>query len=687
MPTKIDATERLLNLVIALLGTRRGYSKKQLREKVNGYAPEAATAAAEATLSQSFERMFERDKNTLMELGIPISQTEPDEGDIHEQVLYRIKPEDYQVPQIRLDEDAMSLLSIAANLWAEATLGGAAQSALRKIATRAGTGWYDDDTTSRSRIRTAEPGFEPLWSALRGHHPVTFGYRRAGESASTQRTVQPWGLGSKYGQWYLAAFDLDRGAERNFRLSRITSDVHILPENFIRPEGFAIAPVLATLGTGNELTARIAVPSNTTHWLRSRPGATVVADPNWHRDGWDIIETGYREQELMADDVAAMGAGAHVLSPPALRDAVTERLQRAAEAAVAPLPGTPWRKRLADPLARKKDTRDRLIRLLSMVPYLVANPGVAESEVLAEFGITAAEWSKDMDTLNVTGLPGYFHGDLMDVTTEAGQVFIRDAETLASPLRLTQEEACSVLIGLRALSAVPGTAAAAALASAIDSVAAVAGQDAWLADAVGLEIMNGTDTATVTALQAAITGTRAMDITYLVRSRDELSRRTIEPFRLFSVDAAWYVRAWCRESAALRSFRVDLIKSMHDAGERLSPPANLPAGEAGGLYQPNPDDVAVELVADTLTARRLGPAYGAALFDLGEGRVGLRLLVGSTAILPALMARLGGHAAVASPAAAREESAAWLAGAAEDLGRGGSHAYGLTAGELPSVDG
>lgn len=684
MTTKIDATERLLNLVIALLGTRRGHSKKYLRENINGYAPEAATAAEEATLLQSFERMFERDKAILQDLGIPISQSGAEGTEAHEQVLYRIKPEEYRVPEIRLDEAAMSLLSIAANLWAEATLGAAAQSALRKIASRAGTGWYDDDSTSRSRVRTAEPSFEPLWSALRHHHPVTFSYRGAGATESTTRTVEPWGLGNKYGQWYLAAFDMDKQAERNFRLSRITSDVQIhADETFERPRTFAIAPVLDTLGTGKEYTARIAIPTGTAHWLRSRSGTSAVQDPAWQRDGWDVVQLRYRDTELMADDVASMGAQALALEPAELRDAVANRLRSAAAAATAPLETTEWKNPLAGPPAKKKDSRDRLIRLLSMVPYLVANPGVEESEVLAEFGITAKQWAKDMDTLNVTGLPGYFHGDLMDVTSEAGQIFISDAETLASPLRLSQEEACSVLVGLKALSAVPGTAQAHALESAMKSLAVVAGKDAWLADAVGLEIISGTDMETIAAMQAAITDARACEITYLVRARDELTSRTIEPYRLFSVDAAWYVRAWCRESGAMRSFRVENIKTWHDAGTQLSAPGPLGAGETvGGLYHPGADDVQVDLVADPLTARRLAPAYDAKLFDLGNGRVGLRLLVGRTAILPALMARLGGHAAVAAPKSAREESAAWLADAA-----GSYDAYGLTPGDVPGLDG
>lgn len=685
VPLKIDATERLLNLVIALLGTRRGYSKNYLRDNINGYD---SSASVDAKVNASFERMFERDKKTLLELGIPIRQSESSGTDMHDQVLYRIDPDDYQVPEIRLEESAMTLLAIAANLWAEAALGAPAQSALRKIAARSGTGWYEDDTTAQSRVRTAEPSFAALWSALRNNHPVTFTYRGAGATQSTTRTVQPWGLGNKYGQWYLSAFDVDKAQERNFRLSRITSLVQVhTQDSFERPADFSISTVLVRLGAGAEHTAHIAVPVGSAHWLRRRRGTVSVTWPSWQRDGWEVLAVSYREGELMADDVAAMGAHGLVLDPLELRDAVVDRLRRAATAAVAE-PGTlDWNTPLRLSTHKKKDSRDRLIRLLSMVPYLVTNPGVSEAEVLAEFGISATDWKKDQDTLNVTGLPGYFHGDLMDVRSEAGQVFIRDAETLSNPLRLTQEEACSVLIGLHALTALPGTKHAQSLQSAIESLTAVAGEDAWLADAVGLHLISGQEMENVTALQGAIHQGRACSITYLVRTRDELSERIVEPLRLFSVDATWYLRAWCQKAGELRSFRVENIKELTDAGpqEHISVDGT-PLHTRTSIYNPGSNDQQVLLVADSITAQRLGPAYNAELFDLGvglgAGAVGLRLLVGDTATVAPLVARHGGQVRVAGPEAVRQQVAAWLSYAASSY-----DADGETDRTTPSVDG
>ncbi|ALE06003.1 hypothetical protein AL755_11835 [Arthrobacter sp. ERGS1:01] len=672
MSTKIDATERRLNLVIALLGTRRGHSKHFIRNNVNGYARVAPTAAEEAKTEVAFERMFERDKETLREVGIPITTITSYDFEDEEQSLYRINPAEYQVPEVRLDEPAMTMLAVAANLWAEAAFGEAAQSALRKVATRAGLGWFDDDSTVQSRIRTQEPAFEPLWTALRNSNPVRFSYRAAGSTETAHRTVHPWGLGSKYGQWYLAGFDTDRGAPRHFRLSRIRSEVIVAAgEHFDRPADFTIASVLDDLGTGPSRTALVEVPAGSARQLRNREGTLVAAAAPG--SGRETLSLEYREPELMADDLAALGAAAYVLEPEELRTAVTERL-RAAAAAAANLPAgldpaDGFGPALPAEPPRKKDPRERLVRLLSMVPFLVANPGIDEAELASEFGLTPKALAADLDTLSVSGLPGYLHGDLMDVTTDAGQVFIRDAETLGSPLRLTQEEACALLVGLQALAAVPGTREADSLRTAIDSLRRVAGRDAWLADDVALELVSGPVVATIARLQALIHESGASQISYLVRSRDELTERVIEPRRIFSIDSTWYVRAWCRLAGGLRNFRVDHIGSMTAAGPALHGATADPA-TADALYTPGTRDQDVLLLVDEATARRLAPAYGASLHRplqqevAGAGLLGMRILVGEPATLAPLMARLGGHARVLLPAELRTSTSAWLAAAA-----------------------
>lgn len=696
MPKKIDSVERLLNLVIALLGTRRGRSRKFIRQNVNGYAGVAPTAAEDARLQVAFERMFERDKDTLRQVGIPIRTATSFDDDDEEQTLYRIDPADYQVPEIRLDEPAMMMLAVAANVWSGAAFSEAAQSALRKVATRAGLGWYDDDTTVQSRIRTLEPAFEPLWTALRQGHPVTFDYRGAGAAENTARTVRPWGLGSKYGEWYLAGFDVDRDAPRNFRLSRIRSEVAIdAAGHFERPEGFSIARVLDRLGTGEPASAIVEVSVGGAHYLRSREG-TAVAGPGT-RPGTELLSITFREPELMADDLASLGAQAVVQEPASsLRRAVVQRLQAAADAAARDAAGVPGGlgPELRRSAVKKADSRDRLLRLLSMAPFLVANPGIPEAELAAEFNLAPDQLARDLGTLSVTGLPGYLHGDLMDVVTERGQVFIRDADTLSAPLRLTQEEACALLVGLDALTALSGSSEADSLRTAIDAVKRVAGRDAWLADAVALALVTGPELETIAALQAMIQDRTAANIKYLVRSRDEFTGRTIEPRRIFSIDSTWYVRAWCRKAGELRSFRVENISSLAAAGPQTHAVGPDPAGPAGS-YTPGAGDTEILLLADANTARRLAPAYNGVLHqrpaegepaaDEPANMLGLRILVGEASTVAPLMARLAGHSHVLGPADVRGQVQDWLAAALASYSA--DHAVGESAPPTPRLDG
>lgn len=659
MSNTIDATERLLNLVIALLGTRRGYSKHYIQKNVSGYQDDKAVSDIKA--DGAFNRMFERDKDKLRDLGIPISTVTNYEFGLEDQTLYTIVPGDYRVPAIRLDDDAMAMVAVAANLWADAAFGEAAQSALRKVATLTGPASYDDDTTSQYRIRTQEPAFEPLWTALRNSRTVHFDYQAAATGPLQRRSVQPWGLGNKYGQWYLTGFDTDKQAQRNFRLSRIRSAVEVGgTESFERPDDFSVSSVLDDLGTGIPHTATLSVPPGAAQFLRRRAGSRVTGMEN----GREILAVNYREPELMADDLAAMGSVATVIEPPELLAAVSARLVSAATAAVTPPEDLALAVPATGAAARRQDTKDRLIRLLSMVPYLVAQDGVSPADIAQEFGITVAQVHKDLDKLMMCGLPGGMHGDLMDVRFSEDLVFIADAETLASPLRLSQEEACALLVGLEALTAIPGTQEATSLRSAIAAVQEVAGETGWVADAVALQLVSPQDLVLLAALQQMIADSQSCTIRYLVRRRDEVTERTIEPHRIFSIDSTWYVRAWCRSKEEMRSFRLDGIQSMENAGPQQVP---LSDDSPLGGYTPGASDREVTVVADPLTGARLAPSYHAQVLELPSGNVALRFPVGDFATIPPLMARLGGHARVVAPPELVAATIAWLGDAAPSV--------------------
>ncbi|MFO7252791.1 MAG: WYL domain-containing protein [Actinomycetes bacterium] len=308
-------TERLLNLVICLLATRRPLTAEQIRQAVPGYDRDS---------DEAFQRMFERDKNELRELGIPIRVERDWEGELG----YRIERQAYELPEIKLEPDEAAVLGLAAQVWQRAALAGAASGALLKL--RA-AGVETDEASARPfelRVDTPDPAFPALWEAVRDRRVVRFDYRAAGRGEVLTRTVEPWGVVSRRGRWYLVGHDRDRGAPRVFRLSRIAGEVRPVgrPGQVTVPEDVDIRAMVdyqdKRLATPR--TATVRVRQGTCQGLRHRATATRPG-----ADGWDELEVTFHDPDRLGAWIASLGADVRVLDPPDLRDAVIRRLKGA----------------------------------------------------------------------------------------------------------------------------------------------------------------------------------------------------------------------------------------------------------------------------------------------------------------------------------------------------------------------
>jgi proteasome accessory factor B len=309
-------TERLLSLVVCLLSARRYLTANQIRAAVPGY-PDSFDA---------FKRMFERDKDELRELGIPLETGTNAPGE--EESGYRISRQAYELPEINLERDEAAVLGLAARVWRQAELAGAAEGALLKL--RA-AGIDAEDLTEpgiEPRVQTAEPAFGPLWEAVRDARPVSFGYRAAGRSEAQVRHLEPWGVVNRRGHWYVAGQDTDRGAERVFRLGRIDG-----PVTFTGPPGSVTVPpgtdVRASVRAWDEATQ----PPRTCV-LRIRSGAgyglrryATSIGPDSDAAGWDLVEQTFIDIGWWSEHIASFGADVVVLEPTDLRDAVIGRLK------------------------------------------------------------------------------------------------------------------------------------------------------------------------------------------------------------------------------------------------------------------------------------------------------------------------------------------------------------------------
>ncbi|MEV8635183.1 WYL domain-containing protein [Streptosporangium sp. NPDC051023] len=312
-------TERLLNLVICLLATRRPLSAEHIRQAVPGY---------DAANDEAFQRMFERDKNELREIGIPIEvQKDPWEEDPG----YRIVRQAYELPEITLEPDEAAVVGLAAQVWQRASLAEAASGALLKL--RAG-GVETDEAGGmlggalELRVDTRDPAFPALWEAVRDRRPVRFPYRAAASESVLTRTVEPWGVVSRRGRWYVVGHDRDRDAARVFRLSRINGPVVPVgrPGTVVVPEDVDITSMVGYRDdmTVQERTALIRVREGTCQGLRQ-----VAKAVRQGHDGWDELDVDFTDPERLAGWVVGFAADAEVAGPPDAREAVICRLKGA----------------------------------------------------------------------------------------------------------------------------------------------------------------------------------------------------------------------------------------------------------------------------------------------------------------------------------------------------------------------
>jgi proteasome accessory factor B len=312
-------TERLVNLVICLLSTRRFLTAAQISATVPGYEHNADDSKEH----EAFQRKFERDKAELRELGVPLetgtsSVFESEPG-------YRIARREYALPDIPLEPDEAAAVGIAARLWRHAGLAAAASSGLAKLRA-AGIDVDPQATLGVEPVVTVDPAFAPLTAAARERRAVSFDYRVPEEDASKTRRLQPWGVVCWRGRWYVVGHDLDRDASRCFRLSRIVGTVRSSgPAGaFTPPADLDLISHVARWSGPIERTGQATVllrpgrAAGVRRWAEE-----IVSGPEGDR-----VTLRFGDAEGLAAWLVGYGADVVVLDPPEVRDAIVTRLRR-----------------------------------------------------------------------------------------------------------------------------------------------------------------------------------------------------------------------------------------------------------------------------------------------------------------------------------------------------------------------
>lgn len=309
-------TERLMNLLIMLLVQKRYVTKERIRDILYP-----------GSSDEAFEKMFERDKEELRSLGVPIEVGTSDPL-FDDDPGYRISPTEFALPDISLTADEASVVALATKVWEHARLAEATSEAVRKLSAAG----VELDVAAldlvQPRLGADEPSFDVFLEAAQERAPVVFQYQR-GTAPATTRHVQPWGVVRSSGRWYAVGFDTDRGAERVFRLSRVRGEVRRdgAPGSYDIPEGTDVRAIAGRLAPEpTELHAVVLVRPGTGHPLR-RGAASVetgVAGPDG--ETWDRVVITRTSGDL-ASEVLSYGPDAFVVEPAELRAAVVARLE------------------------------------------------------------------------------------------------------------------------------------------------------------------------------------------------------------------------------------------------------------------------------------------------------------------------------------------------------------------------
>ncbi len=304
-PTRV---ERVLNLLALMLETHVPRTREEYVREIDGYPPQ----------TEANRRAFERDKEILRGMGVPITVENIGDGT---EVGYRVRPDDYCLPDLGLTADETAALRVAVSAVSLGNRSG--QGALMKL------GGVGDQTSAPIASLPIAPALATLFEANRNRSVVHFDYR--GET----RTLEPWGMSSKRGHWYVVGFDRVRAAVRAFRADRIAGEVEVGPPNaFEVPGDFRaddhIEDRAWLLGDAPPVAVRLAVDADHLDGALGALGADARLEPEPTPGGDRVIELTVTNLPAFRSFVLGFLEHAEILAPAEVRADVIAWLEAVA---------------------------------------------------------------------------------------------------------------------------------------------------------------------------------------------------------------------------------------------------------------------------------------------------------------------------------------------------------------------
>jgi proteasome accessory factor B len=295
-------TERLINLTLALLATKRYLTKSEIFKSVTGYSGTPET----------MERMFERDKDELRNMGVEIEVKgldplfEDDQG-------YLIRSETFQLSGNEFASDELLYLTMAANLWHDSALSNDSKAALLKIQSLSGPIEFNAFNSPVVRDNENSQMLATAFEAIEKCKKLSFKYN------GNHRIVEPLGMFMSSGFWYLVA--QDEKIVKSFKLVRIESKIAMDAGSFQKLEGFDLSSYLKRYSEEEIIQAEILVRKEQAYSLRSK---YLVKEFD---SEWDLMSIPYSYEPEMIEILLWHGQNIIVKNPQSLRNSIVSRLE------------------------------------------------------------------------------------------------------------------------------------------------------------------------------------------------------------------------------------------------------------------------------------------------------------------------------------------------------------------------
>ena len=309
-------SERLVNLVIALLATKRYITKSEIFRTIEGYEGS----------NESMERMFERDKDELRSLGIEIEVSGLDPL-FDDEVGYRIRAENFEMERNGYSPNEIAYMSLAAQLWKDASLGDVSQKALRKLSAVSGPADIAEIPAFAPAILTAPMFLREIINGITDRRVVEFKYLDS-EMNTKVRKVHVYSYFSLQGFWYFSGLDVDKSENRTFRCDRVVGDLVISKKvnSYEIPSDYKPDTTFSDISVLSQAVLRVRVGRGSQ--LR------VLGSKIETGEEFDLVQVPYSSEEEMLSLILWHLDDVCVISPETLKASVIQALTRLVKAHV-----------------------------------------------------------------------------------------------------------------------------------------------------------------------------------------------------------------------------------------------------------------------------------------------------------------------------------------------------------------